>query len=655
MCKPVFFSLLLLCLFYQNVTWGQSADQEAVVFCSANKTIGVDTNLFHPLSAAHYADTDFTFYGLYIEAETEDTYLKAYMDIKGYFLKNEVDSLYLDLHHQLKVDSVIVGQSAVDFSHHHSDVLRLHLPKTACMGEVFTIRIYYHGLAYHKPNGRGYNSKAINDSVRVNWTLSEPFYTHYWMPCKQYLQDKIDSLQVSVTTSLPNRVGSNGVLQSVDSLANNKLRYNWVSRYAIDYYLISIAIAPYWVYEQYLPMKNGDSLLMLNYIYPDSNRFIKEKAEMDCTLVQMQHLQTLFGTYPFVKEKYGHCITPISGGMEHQTMTTMSGFYFDLSVHEMAHQWFGDNVSCATWGDIWLNEGFATYAQYLIRERLFGRQEAVSFMKMAHAKAFTEPEGSVYVPPHSWHNRDRIFSGALSYYKGAAVLHQIRFLINNDSLFFHCLQTYQSTFAQGVASTEDFKTVLQDNVDDVDWDGYFDTYLYGKGYPIFDFRWTQHNETYINLYAEQKSSSLTNSFINMSFNVRLLYANGQDSIIRLRQEAARGEWLIPTRGRVAALEVNPYANALMQLSHQPIRMQSSVNPYPNPATEAVHLCFKTYNTYRRYKLYAANMSLLREGNVEDLCLIINVSALREGRYYVQIFESSALGVENIKCYSFIKL
>ena len=106
----------------------------------------------------------------------------------------------------------------------------------------------------------------------------------------------------------------------------------------------------------------------------------------------------LMGLYPFYEEKYGHCLAQIGGGMEHQTMTTLGGFNFGLVSHELGHMWFGDNVTCATWSDIWINEGFASYAEYLAREHLISVADARSYMTSNNNYAMSQPDGSIYVP-----------------------------------------------------------------------------------------------------------------------------------------------------------------------------------------------------------------------------------------------------------------
>src|SRR5690606_34514429 len=122
----------------------------------------------------------------------------------------------------------------------------------------------------------------------------------------------------------------------------------------------------------------------------------------------------LYGMYPFADEKYGHCMAPISGGMEHQTMTTQGFFEKSLTAHELAHQWWGDYVTCGTWANIWINEGFASYSEYLMLQNLFPSQ-AAGDMQQRHTNIMSQAGGSVWVADST--DESAIFDSRLVYNK----------------------------------------------------------------------------------------------------------------------------------------------------------------------------------------------------------------------------------------------
>jgi aminopeptidase N len=260
----------------------------------------------------------------------------------------------------------------------------------------------------------------------------------------------------------------------------------------------------------------------------------------------MQLFSNFFGDYPFKNEKYGYCVTPNPwGAMEHQTMTTtgyealdttaafiVGYYYFWYSAHELGHSWFGDNVTCATWQDIWINEGFAGYSEYLALQYLESQDRADFWMSDAHSKTLSEPGGSVYIPDEFSNDEDRIFDYRLTYKKGAAIVHMIRFELDNDSLFFQTLKNFQNQFQYNVASALDFKDVLEQTTGK-NFDDFFTQWYFGEGYPIYNINWTQMNDTLLINSTQTTSTSVTPLF-KMQLELKLHFAGG-DTTIRINQ------------------------------------------------------------------------------------------------------------------------
>jgi hypothetical protein len=181
-------------------------------------------------------------------------------------------------------------------------------------------------------------------------------------------------------------------------------------------------------------------------------------------------------------------MAPLGGGMEHQTMSTMGNFGMDLIAHELAHQWFGDMVTCATWNDIWLNEGWASYGEYLHRQYVISQASASDWMTNTHNSARSATTGSVYVPASGITNVNRIFSSSLSYKKGAAVLHMLRNEIDNDSLFFGGVRQYLNAKRHSVATTDEFRQIMEQYTGAPLAD-FFQDWVYGEGHPTYNVRW----------------------------------------------------------------------------------------------------------------------------------------------------------------------
>ncbi len=175
-------------------------------------------------------------------------------------------------------------------------------------------------------------------------------------------------------------------------------------------------------------------------------------------------------------------MAPMGGGMEHQTMTTLHDFSFYLVAHELAHQWFGDFITCGNWQDIWINEGFASYLEYVAAQELLGQAAADEWMANAMSIALRETSGSVYVPEERVDDTYRLFDYGLTYKKGATLLHMIRFILDDDALFFSTLKVYLEAYGNGLATGADFQEILESE-SGMDFSCFFDQWYYGEGFP----------------------------------------------------------------------------------------------------------------------------------------------------------------------------
>lgn len=504
--------------------------------------------------SAQMNDYDVRFYFLDIALENNSTYIAGNVLVQA-SVTAPLDTFALELINGLSVDSVFVNGTERTFVHQNDHIYIL-LPSPLAAGTTVSTRVYYHGT----PSSSGFFSGITSDSSpswgnQATWTLSEPFNANQWWPCKQVLTDKADSSWVFITTSSTNKAGSNGMLVNTVNLGNGKTRYEWKSRNNIDYYLISVSVAEYVEYNIWAhPAGTSDSLLIQNYVYDNPACLPNFQDEIDLTDDFIELYSQQFGLYPFMNEKYGHCMAPMGGGMEHQTMTTLGFFEFYLICHELAHQWFGDNVTCASWQDIWVNEGFASYAEYLAADALISHTEAQAHMADVHSNVKSQPDGSVFVPASGLNDENRIFDGRLSYDKGSAIIHMIRFEMQNDSLFFKTLRDFQTIYGDGTATGDDFRQVCED-VSGKSFTNFFNQWYYGEGYPTYQIVWRQENDT-VHVTATQTTSTSITPFFNMLMELRLIYSGG-DTTIRWQQDAPVVSFKIPMNKTISLLKVDP--------------------------------------------------------------------------------------------------
>ncbi|GGF09822.1 peptidase M1 [Hymenobacter cavernae] len=514
--------------------------------------------------------------------------------------KQTLDSLAFELYPTFTIDSVVVnGRRSPGLRRAAGDVTA-GLSSAVAGNTVFNALIYYRGIAPNSNTGGAAIGNALNTgrrapwNVDVTWSLSEPFGAYEWWPCKQVLTDKADSSDVWVTTSNPNKVGSNGVLERVTPLPGNKSRHEWKSRHPIDYYLISVAVGPYVEYVNYANPAGGPRIPIVNYVY-NAAALDSYKVEIDRTPGFIENYSSLVGLYPFADEKYGHSMAPLGGGMEHQTMTTQDGFDFTLTAHELFHQWFGDNVTCASWQDIWLNEGFASYGEYLSYQR-FIPGNARPWMDQAHSSAMNN-NGSVLVTDTT--NTNRIFNSALSYKKGAAVVHMLRYLLNDDTKFFRALRTYQTIYRGSTARTSDLQRVFEAEAGR-SLTYFFQQWYVGRGYPTFSVRWNQVGASLYLQTTETASFPSATPFFDTDLDYRVSYSNGTSQIVRLRQGQAVSSFSVPAAGTVSSIDLDPNQWVLngvgtivrdntLVLANKALAQAAPLHVYPNPCHDFLQL------------------------------------------------------------------
>ena len=523
---------------------------------------------------------DVKFYGLDVEVGDQPGQISGSTDILVEVRENTFSTLVLELYRSLDVEQVMVDGTETTFTH-SGDELYIDLDTPRDSGALVLARVYYGGQA-----GEGMQMDMSGEwGTMVTYTLSEPFYAKDWFPCKEVLPDKADSVHVFITTGYWQQGISNGLHTGTTYFPNGKVRYEWKSRYPIAFYLIFLAVADYQEFNlEVQPAGFDKPIFIQNFLYDVPGCLEAYQDQIMATLPIMELYCDRFGPYPFREEKYGHYLWPWGGGMEHQTLTGMGNFEFYLIAHELGHSWFGDYVTCATWQDIWINEGFATFAGYMATEVL-GPEYADGERAYRFDQALLEPEGSVYVPEEEAGNDARIFSGNLSYNKGMALLYMIRFELQDDEMFYLTLRNYLDQYANGVATGMDFKEVLEET-SGMDFTDFFNQWYFGAGYPIYEVSWEQDGET-LTLHSTQTTSSAQTPLFRMSMEYRILHTQG-DTTVRVFHEEPVETYQFQIPYTVSGVVVDPDNQVLDGVNEEakaaadPMHSsQFSVAPNPN--------------------------------------------------------------------------
>ncbi|MES2515531.1 MAG: M1 family aminopeptidase [Bacteroidota bacterium] len=550
---------------------------------------------------------DLKFYHLNVNVERNTLFISGNVKSLAKVVTPTLDSFAFVLHENHTIDSVYVNGAKRNFIRRDSLV-------TATAGTPIPQNQLFYAIVYYKGTCPTGGSAAIGDGYnmatspswgnQVTWSLSEAICAYQWFPCKQDLRDKIDSSWVYATTDSANMVGSNGRLKNVVTIGNKK-RYEWKSKYPIDYYLISVATAKYKPYILYAKPQYlvNDSIYIQNFVYDNainnSTWINGQRLELNKIVPTIELQSKLFGMYPFYKEKYGHCMAPLGGGMEHQTMTSLGFFDFELDAHELGHQWWGDHVTCAAWKDIFINEGWASYTEYLCHQYMTGTGTTpVQKMLDVHNNVMSQTGGSCYFTNADTMNSNVIFSSRLTYDKGSAVIHSLRYEINNDSVFFPAIRSFQAAYSFSTASVIDFKNHMQTQSGQ-NFAQFFNQWYYGEGYPTFAVSWNQGGGVFY-LKSTQTTSKPTSIPLFMTHvDYRITRTAKPDTIVRLYHGQNIENYSFPLTGTVTSIGVDPNNWILnkvgtnthdLTLSASEIGQElANVFVGPNPTSDALNI------------------------------------------------------------------
>ncbi len=453
---------------------------------------------------------------------------------------SSLTTITLDMQSPLVADSVKRNGTALTFSQ-PNNTLVITFPTGINANAMDSVNIWYKGI----PANTGFGSfiQGTHAGIPVMWTLSESYGSRDWWPCKNGINDKADSIDIFITAPAVYKAASNGILQSETSVTGSKIRTHWKHRYPISSYLICMAVTNYSVFNNSVQI-GSVTLPMVTYCYPESLALFQNNTSK--VLEAMQLFHNSFGPYPFINEKYGHVQFGWGGGMEHQTSTFIVSPDESLMAHELGHQWFGDKITCYSWEDIWLNEGFATYLAAFHMETKYPANALINRRNVIN-NITSQAGGSVKVMDTT--NLNLIFSGRLSYNKGSYLLFMLRFILGDD-VFLRALRRYMQdpAIAYGNASTADFRRNLEaESGKNLGY--FFDQWYTGQGYPSYQVKWNVLDSNCVNIKLSQTTSHPSVSFFKLP--VALKFKNATQEKIVVLDNNFNGETFIRSLGFTA--------------------------------------------------------------------------------------------------------
>jgi aminopeptidase N len=415
--------------------------------------------------------------------------------------------------------------------------------------------------------------------VRNDYTLVEPNEARNWWPCYDQPFDKAQ-LDLYATVPDTNSCWSNGVLVGTAPATPGFTTWHWQETHPISTYLVSVAVAKYWQWTQ-----TAGTLPIVNVAFPEDS--LKAKADYANVPAMITTFSGLWAPYPF--DKYGQAtVDPFAaGGMEHQSMTTLrrsllrgDRFYEYVFAHELAHQWWGDWVTCVDFRDIWLNEGFATYGESQWVENFYGQAKYDSAIANHFASALTSDSSfryALYDPPPGY------TFGNTIYKKGGSVLHMLR-RVMGDGPFYAGLALYGSRHGYANATTRDLEDAMEDaSGQELTW--FFDQWVFAAGVPTYQWAWVTNpvlpGESDLTLTIKQTQTSAPLYRMPITLNVHR--SAKPDTLVTVWNDAVLDQaFIIRINGTPTGVVFDPL-NSILK------RTQATVDTGPEVAVAPAHL------------------------------------------------------------------
>lgn len=404
-------------------------------------------------------------YDLRLDVDTTTDTVQGAMTMQARALL-DLRSFSLDFVGMDVVEAVVDG-IVVEYTHEDGELV-LFASETIASGSTFEVDVTYEGTPTLVDSPAWRSGVGWIDAGPFSYVVSEPSGAHGFYPVNDHPSDKA-IYRFEITAPSDDEVIANGLLTSRTELPDGTTTWVYEPRDPMASYLVTIAIGNFLLTES----TSDSGLVLRDALAPPFAPLADTITQMHTEMID--HFEDLFGPYPF--EAYGALVVDddFGGALENQTLSVFSGSIMrgsiieDVVAHELAHQWFGDAVTPVRWRDIWLNEGFATYAEWLWRDAKYP-----DFDIDAHARDLADRGRGLWGPPGDPGPGD-LFASTV-YIRGGLTLHALRLTVGDDA-FFEILRTYVERNLHSTVGTEDFIAVSEE-VSGMDLAALFEAWLY---------------------------------------------------------------------------------------------------------------------------------------------------------------------------------
>lgn len=551
----------------------------------------------------------------------------------------------------IAVDSVrLVSGTPLTYSH-SSDILTVNLDRTYNVGEVVNVKINYRHLNVS-------DNAFYVSSLGWIFTDAEPEGARKWFPCWDRPSDKA-TLDLTVKVPLSVRLGSNGRLND-STVVGDSLWYHWISRDPISTYLVVMTSKINYAIDivYWHKLSNPNDSIPIRFYHNVGQNISNVKNVIN---IMTTYFSQAYGEHPFEKNGFAYVSNSAGfawGGMENQTLTTMNSWGENLAAHEYAHQWFGDMIGPASWSNIWLNEGFATWSEAFWAERTGGysayksmiNSDASSYLSGNPGWAISVPSWDITTP-----NSNTLFNYAITYCKGSAVLHLLRYSLG-DSLFFAGLKSYAVdtvNFKFKSSTIPDFFTRMGSVAgQDLSW--FYNAWIYQPNHPVY-----QNNYNFTNLGGGQwrvnflaKQIQTNAGFFPIPMTARITFTSGPDTTVRFMNSANNQMFNWTFNRQPSTLTFDPNNEIVIKqgstilgtgenISELPYEYNLYQN-YPNPFNPVTNIAYDLpQNSQVKITIYDVTGRQLQElvneyQTAGKYSISFNAMKLSSGIYYYKI-------------------
>ncbi len=482
------------------------------------------------------ANIDVIYHKIYwrINPDSAVKYIKGSVQTNFKTIQNNVSAISFDLRSGLTIDSIKFRNLLLPAANinHVSNIVTINLGVALTNNFIDSLVIFYQGTPPAVSGAaQGYQRATSSTAGNYITTLSESYEDRDWWPCKHDMQDKIDSMDITVNVpwASPNAadtfwVACNGKM--VDSTINGTSRsFTFKNRYPMASYLVFVSVAKYDRHYRSVNISGTNVQVVYNLLKgKPAATTTGILTAMDRMNIVLQSFSNKISDYPFKNEKHGYYDGLLgAGGMEHQTFSGMATNALTSTstlAHELMHQWFGDNVTFATWNDLWLAEGFANYGEALAAELVPALGQNPYTIRNSIKNSALSSTVSAWIPNGNTTTSNLIWSSAYGgavYSRGAMVVSMLR-AISGDTKFFQALSNYQTNLAGKSATADSLKNYFN-NILNRDISVFFNDYVGGsgnaavavggRGNPINTINWNSPtaNKLVVQVAAQTQSAS----------------------------------------------------------------------------------------------------------------------------------------------------